>query len=57
MRDYEIVTPTSGRASLGPLLDAIGRDGVIRKKVIGATNWNSPGNRALIAQLLAEGAR
>jgi histidinol-phosphate phosphatase family protein len=26
---YEIVIPTSGRASLGALLDAIGRDGVI----------------------------
>ena len=30
----------------------IGTDGVIRKKVIGATEWNSEGNRALIAQLL-----
>jgi peroxiredoxin len=30
----------------------IGRDGVIRKKVIGATEWNSEGNRALVAQLL-----
>ncbi len=32
----------------------IGRDGVIRKKVIGAEDWGSPGNQALIAQLLAE---
>lgn len=32
----------------------IGRDGVIRKKVIGATNWNSEANRALIERLLAE---
>jgi peroxiredoxin len=32
----------------------IGRDGVIRKIVIGATDWNSEGNRALIRQLLAE---
>lgn len=32
----------------------IGRDGVIRKKVIGATDWNSEGNRALVRQLLAE---
>jgi peroxiredoxin len=30
----------------------IGADGVIRKKVIGAVDWNSPVNRALIAQLL-----
>lgn len=32
----------------------IGRDGVIRKKVIGATDWDSEGNRALIRRLLAE---
>ncbi len=32
----------------------IARDGIIRKKVIGASDWNSEGNRALIAQLLAE---
>ena len=30
----------------------IGRDGRIRKKVIGATNWNSAANRAVLAQLL-----
>ncbi len=34
----------------------IGRDGVIRKKVIGASDWDSPGDRALIAQLLREPA-
>lgn len=32
----------------------IARDGVIRKKVIGASDWSSESNRALIAQLLAE---
>ncbi len=32
----------------------LGRDGVIRKKVIGATDWSSSGTRALVAQLLAE---
>ena len=32
----------------------IARDGVIRKKVIGADDWSSPGNRSLMAQLLAE---
>jgi peroxiredoxin len=32
----------------------IGRDGLIRKMVIGATDWNSEGNRALVRQLLAE---
>jgi cytochrome c biogenesis protein CcmG, thiol:disulfide interchange protein DsbE len=30
----------------------IGRDGVIRKKVIAADNWDSPPNRALMAQML-----
>ncbi len=30
----------------------IGRDGVIRKKWIGAADWSSEGNRALVAQLL-----
>ena len=34
----------------------IGRDGVIRKKVIGAVDWHSEGNRALVRQLLAERA-
>lgn len=34
----------------------IGRDGVIRKKVIGASNWSSAANRTLITQLLAESA-
>ena len=32
----------------------IGRDGVIRKKVIGAIRWNSESNQALVRQLLAE---
>ena len=30
----------------------IGPDGVIRKKVIGAVDWNSEANRALVAQLV-----
>ena len=34
----------------------IGRDGTIRKRVIGAEDWNSTANRELIAQLLAEPA-
>ncbi|HEU4643331.1 MAG TPA: TlpA disulfide reductase family protein [Gemmatimonadaceae bacterium] len=34
----------------------IGRDGVIRKKVIGASRWDSDANRALLTQLLAESA-
>jgi peroxiredoxin len=32
----------------------VGRDGVIRKRWIGPANWNSPENRALVEQLLAE---
>jgi peroxiredoxin len=32
----------------------LGRDGVIRKKVIGAAPWNSEANRALVRQLLTE---
>jgi cytochrome c biogenesis protein CcmG/thiol:disulfide interchange protein DsbE len=34
----------------------IGRDGIIRKKVIGASDWDSPGDRALVTQLLREPA-
>lgn len=34
----------------------IGRDGIIRKKVIAAADWNSPANRALIDQLLKDRA-
>jgi len=34
----------------------VGRDGVIRKKVMEATDWNSSENRALIERLLAERA-
>jgi len=34
----------------------IARDGVIRKKVIGADDWGSQGNQSLIAQLLREPA-
>ncbi len=34
----------------------IGRDGVIRRKFLGATDWNSPANRGLIDRLLAEPA-
>lgn len=34
----------------------VGRDGIIRKKYLGARNWNSAENRALIDRLLAEKA-
>jgi cytochrome c biogenesis protein CcmG/thiol:disulfide interchange protein DsbE len=32
----------------------LGKDGVIRKRVIGATDWNAEPEKALIRQLLAE---
>ncbi|GAC1689938.1 MAG: hypothetical protein NVS9B3_08550 [Gemmatimonadaceae bacterium] len=32
----------------------IGRDGIIRKKVIGASDWSSPASRALVTTLLEE---
>ena len=33
----------------------IGRDGTIRKKVLGAANWSSDANRALVRSLLGAG--
>jgi cytochrome c biogenesis protein CcmG, thiol:disulfide interchange protein DsbE len=36
-----------------PTTIVVGRDGIIRKKVIGASAWDSPANRALVARLLA----
>jgi peroxiredoxin len=47
-RDYQ----TSGV----PETFVIGRDGVIRKRVIGAATWNSEGNIRIIRGLLAEEA-
>ena len=35
-----------------PATYLIGKDGVIRKRVAGASDWNSAANRALVAQLL-----
>jgi len=34
----------------------VGLDGIIRKRLIGASNWNSPENRGLVERLLAEKA-
>lgn len=39
-----------------PVTVIIGRDGVIRRKLLGAHNWNSDDNRALIERLLSEKA-
>jgi cytochrome c biogenesis protein CcmG/thiol:disulfide interchange protein DsbE len=46
--------PREYQATGYPETFVIGRDGIIRKKVIGAADWNSEGNRALVRQLLAE---
>lgn len=35
----------------------IGADGIIRRKMIGAEDWNSAANRGLVSQLLRERAR
>lgn len=37
-----------------PATFVIGKDGIIRKKLIGATAWDSPANKALVERLLAE---
>ena len=47
-RDYQIMGY--------PETIIIGRDGIIRKKLLGAHDWNSAENRALIESLLAEKA-
>lgn len=44
------------QATAVPETFIIGRDGVIRKKLIGAVDWNSASNRAVIEQLLSEPA-
>jgi len=55
---FEILSEGSGKIesdyqTLGiPATYLIGRDGVIRKRIAGASDWNSPVNRALVAQLL-----
>jgi len=59
---FEILHDGSGRIERQfqttgvPETFIIGRDGVIRKKVIGATQWDSDANRSVIRQLLAERA-
>ena len=59
---FDVVHDPSGRIQEAyqttgvPDTFVIGRDGVIRKKVIGAANWNSAANRSLLAQLLGDAA-
>ncbi len=57
---FEIVHDSTGaiqtiyRTTGVPETMVIGRDGVIRRKWIGATDWNSAENRRLLEQLLSE---
>jgi peroxiredoxin len=44
------------QATAVPETFIIGRDGMIRKKLIGSVDWNSSANRAVIEQLLREPA-
>ena len=55
---FEILSEGTGRIEADyeargiPATYLIGKDGLIRKRVAGASDWNTPTNRALIAQLL-----
>ena len=55
---FEILSEGSGKIEADyeargiPATYIIGKDGLIRKRVAGASDWNSPANRALVAQLL-----
>jgi len=55
---FEILSEGSGKIEQDyeargiPATYLIGRDGLIRKRVAGATDWNSAANRALVARLL-----
>lgn len=55
---FEVLSEGSGKIERDyqarglPATYLIGRDGLIRMRVAGATDWNSPANRAVVAQLL-----
>ena len=55
---FEVLSEGSGKIEQDyeargiPATYLIGGDGIIRKRVGGASDWNSPANRALVAQLL-----
>jgi thiol-disulfide isomerase/thioredoxin len=58
--DFEILYDATGRirddyqSSGVPETFIIGKDGIIRKRVIAATDWNAESQKALLRQLLAE---
>ena len=55
---FEILSEGSGAIERAyqargiPATYLIGADGIIRKRIAGASDWSSPANRALVAQLL-----
>lgn len=59
---FEILHDSTGaikqsyRTTGVPETVVIGRDGIIRKRVVGAIHWDSPANRALVEQLLSKPA-
>jgi peroxiredoxin len=52
LHDPKQVTKTNYQVTGFPETFVIGREGTIRKKVIGAADWSSEANRALIRELL-----
>lgn len=58
---FEVLSEGSGKIEADyqargiPATYLIGRDGVIRKRVAGATDWNTPANHAVVEQLLGGG--
>jgi peroxiredoxin len=52
LRDSTLKIADVYQANGYPETFVIGRDSTIRKKWIGAADWSSQGNRALVAQLL-----
>ena len=54
LHDSTGVIQTDYQTTGVPQTFVIARDGTIRKKWIGAADWNSEGNRRLLAQLLSE---
>lgn len=59
---FEVLSEGSGKIERDyqargiPATYLIGRDGIVRKRIAGATEWDSPANRALVAQLLGVSA-
>jgi len=52
LRDSAMAIADTYQANGFPETFVLDREKTVRKKWIGAADWNSPGNRALVAQLL-----